>query len=353
MSKDGPTLEFERAMLSGSHAEFTQAAEALRAKGCDPDFADLMDAHGLRLSGDLEGARALFDRIARSGSTPPLQVRATAGLAWVLRQQGRLHDALSALQRVEDHALAGEAPERASWAHQLASCLLFAGRIDEARMAARMGMRGAPKLSRAFLLEVDGRTRRADGDLHSAEQQLREAFDIFRDAGATEPAANALTNVADVVRELGRFDEARVLLEGARACYVELDEDHGELGTVDFNLGLLALDRGDRPLARQHFDRALPRLERRRVFLGATHLGLAVVASENIEPSVCARHAQRALAELRGQGFYDRDLLAMAIRAVRGPGAKNDRELWTLILEQAMGLGDEDVAAAARAALSG
>ncbi|HJN76126.1 MAG TPA: tetratricopeptide repeat protein [Myxococcota bacterium] len=175
---------------------------------------------------------------------------------------------------------------------------------------------------------------------------------IWADSGAKEPAACALVSLGDVARDQGRFDVAQARFEEAREASRSLDESHFEIGPPTFNLGLLALDRGDLETAAGEFRSALELFERdgRSFFAATSHLGLAAVASGRIEPALCKEHAEAALAGLRGFGFYHRDVLAMAVRTVRGPGARDQRELWTLVLAQAMGLGDEAIAAEARTA---
>lgn len=351
--------EVERAMRTGSRDGIMRFLVGYRARleSGDPrhDTADLLEGHALRLGGQLAEARELLVTLLDRTADPSIRVRAAATISWVLRQQRLMDDSIEVLQRVQDDALAGGPRARASWAHQLASSLLFAGRLDEARMAAQMALHGAEPISRAYLLEVLGRIHRASGEVELAERHLEEAVAMWAHAGADEPAANALVSLADLARQQQRLDVAQEHLERALQMCKALDDAHFEVGPPLFNLGLAALERGQHELAAERFHTALAHFDRdgRVLFRAAAHLGLAATASVTSDGPSASEHTRHALAGLRGHGFYDRDLLWMALVAARGPGATAHHGLWTLVLDQALGLNDDAATEEARAALTG
>ena len=305
---------------------------------------DLCEAHGHRFAGDLKKAERLLWPLVRRADVPALQVRAASALCWVLRQQRRLDEAIAVLQAVDQEALDGEQDERASWAHQFASCLLFAGRADEAELAAKMGLHGAQPDSRAHLLEVLGRIHRYRGDWAAARERLEEASQIWRRLGGQEPLGNALMSLGDVARQSGDLEAAEIHYEASLHVYRGIAEDHAELGPPAFNLALLRLEQGRSEDARTLLLEGLDRFSAhgRGVWTSACHLALCQLTDGEAHQA----HAEAALHGLRGYGFYAPDLLALAHAAATREAAS--RELWTLVLEQAMGLGDDEKADEAR-----
>ncbi|MGW7190694.1 helix-turn-helix domain-containing protein [Streptomyces sp. NPDC054838] len=98
------------------------------------------------------------------------------------------------------------------------------------------------------------------GELAAAEGELRTARDMLAAQRAALFTAQVEVELADVLRRLGRYDEATGLL----SALLELGERHGAVhaGGAHRLLGLIAEERGDTGAAEGHYVRALALLER-------------------------------------------------------------------------------------------
>ncbi|KQX50674.1 MULTISPECIES: helix-turn-helix transcriptional regulator [unclassified Streptomyces] len=98
------------------------------------------------------------------------------------------------------------------------------------------------------------------GELASAEKELRAARDMLNAKRAALFAAQVEVELADVLRRLGRHDEASGLL----SAFLELGDRHGAVhaGGAHRLLGLIAEERGDSETAEEHYVMALGLLER-------------------------------------------------------------------------------------------
>ncbi|WP_051699752.1 helix-turn-helix domain-containing protein [Streptomyces sp. NRRL F-4474] len=99
-----------------------------------------------------------------------------------------------------------------------------------------------------------------NGELGSAERELRTARDILSARRAGLYTAQVEVELADVLRRLGRHEEAAELL----AALLELGTSHGAVhaGGAHRLLGLMAEERGEPESAEEHYVQALALLER-------------------------------------------------------------------------------------------
>ncbi|MFF2302877.1 tetratricopeptide repeat protein [Streptomyces sp. NPDC058128] len=98
------------------------------------------------------------------------------------------------------------------------------------------------------------------GELASAETELRAAREMLSSRRAALFTAQVEVELADVLRRLGRHDEASELL----SAFLELGDRHGAVhaGGAHRLLGLIAEERGDSETAEEHYVTALGLLER-------------------------------------------------------------------------------------------
>ncbi|MEO3977591.1 tetratricopeptide repeat protein [Streptomyces sp. CAU 1734] len=99
-----------------------------------------------------------------------------------------------------------------------------------------------------------------NGDLAPAEAELRTARDMLTAKRASLYAAQVEVELADVLRRLGRLEEAA----GLATALLELDDRHGAVHAAGAHrlLGLVAEDRGDTESAEEQYVQALALLER-------------------------------------------------------------------------------------------
>ncbi|MFJ7154059.1 tetratricopeptide repeat protein [Streptomyces sp. NPDC101118] len=105
-----------------------------------------------------------------------------------------------------------------------------------------------------------GYVQAQNGELVAAERELRTARDMLTAKRAALFAAQVEVELADVLRRLGRHEEAAGLL----SALLDLDARHGAVhaGGAHRLLGLIAEERGDTDAAEEHYVRALALLER-------------------------------------------------------------------------------------------
>lgn len=97
-------------------------------------------------------------------------------------------------------------------------------------------------------------------DLVSAEQELRTAREMLSAGRAALYTAQVEVELADVLRRLGRYEEAAGLL----SALLDLGDRHGAVhaGGAHRLLGLMAEERGENESAEEHYVQALALLER-------------------------------------------------------------------------------------------
>ncbi|MFI8277848.1 tetratricopeptide repeat protein [Streptomyces sp. NPDC085929] len=105
-----------------------------------------------------------------------------------------------------------------------------------------------------------GYVQAQNGDLVAAEAELRTARDMLSARRAALFTAQVEVELADVLRRLGRCEEAAGLL----SALLELGDSHGAVhaGGAHRLLGLMAEERGETEAAEEHYVQALTLLER-------------------------------------------------------------------------------------------
>ncbi|MGW8949089.1 tetratricopeptide repeat protein [Streptomyces sp. NPDC055709] len=166
--------------------------------------------------------------------------------------------ALALAPQVNDPALV------AGMHRQVARTFLAEGRTADADTS----LAKAQAIYRQLRLRTDlahchwmrGYVQAQDGELTLAEQELRTARDMLTAKRAVLFAAQVEVELADVLRRLGRLDEASELL----TALLELGDRHGAVhaGGAHRLLGLVSEERGDSDAAEEHYVLALGLLER-------------------------------------------------------------------------------------------
>ncbi|MFJ3160920.1 helix-turn-helix domain-containing protein [Streptomyces kanasensis] len=176
------------------------------------------------------------------------------------------------------HARAAHAAELAlALAPQVADPALVAGMhrqvartfLAEGRTAdADASLAKAQSMYRQLRLRTDlahchwmrGYVKAQSSELEDAERELRTARDMLATRGAALYTAQVEVELADVLRRLGRYDEAAGLL----SALLDLDDRRGAVhaGGAHRLLGLIAEERGETESAEEHYVLALGLLER-------------------------------------------------------------------------------------------
>ncbi|MET9464034.1 helix-turn-helix transcriptional regulator [Streptomyces sp. NPDC006544] len=166
--------------------------------------------------------------------------------------------ALSLAPHVGDPALV------AGMHRQVARTFLAEGRVAaaDASLAKAQAIYGQLQLRTdlAHCHWMRGYVQAQNGDLAAAEGELRTAREMLAAGRAALYTAQVDVELADVLRRLGRHEEAAELL----SALLELGESHGAVhaGGAHRLLGLMAEERGEPESAEEHYVRALALLER-------------------------------------------------------------------------------------------
>ncbi|MFE0581896.1 tetratricopeptide repeat protein [Streptomyces sp. NPDC058874] len=166
--------------------------------------------------------------------------------------------ALALAPRVSDPALV------AGMHRQVARTFLAEGRVAEAdaSLAQAQAIYGRLQLSTdlAHCHWMRGYVLAQNGELGPAERELSTARDMLSARRAGLYTAQVEVELADVLRRLGRTEEAVRLL----AALLELGNSHGAVhaGGAHRLLGLMAEERGETESAEEHYVQALALLER-------------------------------------------------------------------------------------------
>lgn len=166
--------------------------------------------------------------------------------------------ALSLAPQVGDPALV------AGMHRQVARTFLAEGRVADAdaSLAKAQAIYGQLRLRTdlAHCHWMRGYVQAQSGDLASAERELRTARQMLAAGRAALYAAQVEVELADVLRRLGRGEEAAGLL----SALLELGDSHGAVhaGGAHRLLGLMAEERGETESAEEHYVQALALLER-------------------------------------------------------------------------------------------
>ncbi|MFI4898146.1 MAG: sulfotransferase [Phycisphaerales bacterium JB059] len=166
-----------------------------------PDHPPIQAIHGIACSrlGHYNRAAPLLESAIEAGPEGPMLVRLTNELAQVRINQGRLNDALEAL----DRGLEVE-PDAGFLLGTKAEALLYAGRRDEAeKLIKDATARGVEHISLAMAL---GRLRRHHGDPADAIEALTPYVEMEGMTGAQR--AQALGRLGDLLDRAGKYDDA-------------------------------------------------------------------------------------------------------------------------------------------------
>ena len=295
--------------MAGLHYE--KAAEAFRHAGELPRLRDALLARGQLLLGERHYAMAAdalgaAGAIAEAVNDPAAQAGSLLLLGEALVADGRLSQALAALARSRDVALAADLPVLAARAIVVRTGLRdaegpMAGTATDYEVAARLAEKGQDRIlvSRAYLEAA--RAHAAVGDPEVGAADIEKALAAARLAGFQEGLEGMLLlsaefhgRIGDVTRALRRVDEAitffragddragearaneqkgSILLEAERlaearpplAEAVRLARDAGDLkveGRAEGGLAVLALIAGNKDEARQRYRHSAELLEK-------------------------------------------------------------------------------------------
>jgi tetratricopeptide (TPR) repeat protein len=222
-----------------------------------PDPAQLLPLALSRPQDALSAARSLLaGRPSAYDASLALQA-----IGIVLRDRGDLPEAIAELRKGVRLARASGRPEReADVQATLGVALAWAGRsrqglavLDQALAAAHGDLAGQVLMRRASSLWDLGR-------FHEAHQDLSRALRYFRRAGDTLWEARSLSWRAFVFLGLGLPGPAAVDFARAEELFAANGQDL-EYAYARHNLGLVALARGDLPLALSYLDEAVRRYQ--------------------------------------------------------------------------------------------
>lgn len=246
----------DRAVVLGVPTEHRFELHALRAEA-------------LCRLGTMEDARRELMEAERAARTPADVARVLQELAALLATVGEHDAAIEAADRGVRAARASGDPDlltralvRQAWP------MLYAGRTDEAEALLREAAALAPRArvaSAAYVSSWMSQLHGMRGDLSGRQRECEVASALYREASQLRGAAQADSNLADVLNRLGAFAEAEEALEGAvetsRRVHNPISELYAllNLGYARAGLGraadaLEALDRATE-LARAHGDR--------------------------------------------------------------------------------------------------
>ena len=145
--------------------------------------------------------------------------------------------------------------------------LYGAGRLAEALQVFEdvlAGLGEAPTYNRCLTLARIGRCLKHQGQAAGAVERLREALAVAgqleQTDGVKKQASAVQTELADVLRDMGQFAEARATYEASLASAQELGHDRGEAVT-EIQLGTLELRQGNLAEAARRYQEALQKFQ--------------------------------------------------------------------------------------------
>jgi tetratricopeptide (TPR) repeat protein len=279
----------------GKHGEaakaFSDALDLLSPTADTKVRASILGFLGVsyRSQGDLDRAeffqREALRLVENSGDRRSL-APIWANLGNILRQRGELTEALSynerALKTYEDLGdKQGIARERSN----IGNCLRLLGRHKEALTHFNESLVLAEVLGNrqgvAFQLASLGLVYQELGELHEAERLHIRALEIFDQLKSLRYQAQQYENIGRIYRMQHLFDEAEIRLTRARELYQSGRFPQG-LATVQFERGLLALEREDREAARSELAEAHSSLSDLGLTLEAARARAALAAIDDL-----------------------------------------------------------------------
>lgn len=192
-------------------------------------------------------------------SAPSLELRALAGEAWALQQQGEINPALELLQRARDIAevSAFSDVDRADVLFRLAVCRYKLSSIstaialfDEALSLAEGS--GLPcGVLRSDILQWRSRCRRRLRDYVAARDDVERALELAQDMGDRAAIANAYFQASHIAQRQGHYVLSRSYAQRAKDLYQQLNDERN-VGRLLLMLGGLTLLLGDEEHAVEH-----------------------------------------------------------------------------------------------------
>ena len=235
--------------------------------------ADYLIADDARLIGTplraaAEARRAVAALSATRGADDPATLKAKVALAYVEQAEGHADEALATL-RAAHHAQAArygaDTLDALFMQNELGMQLVYAQRYDEAAdvfadlLARREHVQGARSAQLIPALVNLGTIRMRQGRPAEALASFERSVDIIAATPATPHymMASARRAQADALRELGRYDEARIALDAGDAAAVELAvNDLRRLGLRGVRARVL-IARGDVAAGRKQLDEVI------------------------------------------------------------------------------------------------
>lgn len=171
-----------------------------------------------RLRGQLNAAEEAYRAASQLGVEPQ------PGLALLRLAQGKSEQALSSLRRLV--ASESDALERLRFLPSYIEILLVRSERDEATRAvadlSAIAERFAVPLICALAAEARAQLALCLGDAQSALPELRRAFQIYQELGASYRAARVRATLCRAYKALGDRDAAELEREAAHACFEKL-----------------------------------------------------------------------------------------------------------------------------------
>jgi tetratricopeptide (TPR) repeat protein len=201
-------------------------------------------------AGDYAGAAREFEAclaVARATGRRDQVISSLQGLSWVMSMRGDRAGAIRVLDEARSVAVAVQHQELTPILVSLASNHRSLGNLIEAerylREAAATTHGAEADERRGRLLLELGYLAAWRGEYGEAEASMREALEIAYRAGIADFLVSTQVALADVVRRLGRADEARALLSAAEATD-EARQNPITRALLAQGYGELALDAG-------------------------------------------------------------------------------------------------------------
>ena len=279
------------------------------------------------------------DSVARTGA-PELEVRALAGQAWAVMEQGDPRHAIELLNAARQLA---EGPQfsdvdRSDVVFRLGVCRYKLSSIataialfDEAlSLAERSGL--PCDLLRADILGWRSRCRRRQRDLEAAREDVERALELAQAMDDRRTIANTYYQASLVAERMGHWLLSRNYAEQARAMYHEL-ADERNVGRLLTNLGGLNLMLGNPEQAIEHLKSSYSvALEVDSTEDAAQAVGsLATVHLQLGDYDDAENHARHALSLLEGREDYLHEIGPTQLvlgRAMLERGRLDEAEQW-------------------------
>lgn len=292
------------------------------------------------VAGDLEAARAYYERSLREATGPArrsIENLALNNLGMLLSNLGEFGPAADALrQSAERKQAAGDRRGALVSHYNLAHVYQNQGRWAEARELCETALPVAREFgdptSEGFVLYFLGLAEQHDGKLAAAEARLRESLEVRRRAGDRYYLAESLRALAEVALDAGAWDEAEGHVAEAMALAEETASPLHRERTLELRFRLRKAQ-GDAPAAladleasvalRQQMrtEEAQRKLTRTTAFFEAelARRDAEIARVRNVELARALREAEERGAELAEANRLKNELLALLAHDLRAP----------------------------------